>query len=245
MFGSVIKRSLFQWRFLCLVLLAAAVLLLGEADKLSYAALYVIYRTVIFSQTSALLAAIICSPSTFAFCEDRENNFSHYSKMRTSNTNYGLSWLFSNFITVILGSVLTYTFAYAFLVWFTPSETRFPYSNLGVYAELVERFPIVFPVLTGLYQGLNYCLIVEMTYIVLLRLPNKFVAVGFPMIAQQVLYMLTPGFPAFLNFHDLALVDTVFQGRSILYHMGYVVMFFSFFCILTGMLFMKKNKKYA
>lgn len=244
MIASVLKRNLCTRRFWLLVIFAAFVMIVGEFDKVkaclmegaAYTALYIVFRTTLFCQSQAVVAAVMAGVCALGFCEDRENRYELYCGIRTSSFRYASAWAIGNLLTVLAASFFAYLLMFILLCTFMPmTESSFQYeNNLAPYGAWVRSFPPLYILIISFSEGCNYAVLALLSMIVLVKYPDKYVAVGVPVILQQLLYWLSLALPSFLSYYHVSIADKLFQ-RGPVFHLFYTILYFGILYMFFGM----------
>ena len=252
MIASVLKRNLFTKRFWLMSLLAACTMFLCEADKIyavfsadvSYTALYIIFRTNLFTQSQAAVSAVMAGACALSFCEDMENRYNTYSCMRTSPFNYGRAWIIGNLITVLLATFFAYLFLLLALCTVLPlTVSTYPYeNNFAPYDKWIKAFPPIYILILSFTQGCNNAFLSMLSMIVLTKRSDRYVAIGVPVVLQQLLYWCSMLMPNYLDYYSISTADNLFD-RGPIFHLCYTALFYGILFVLFGMIFIRAVEK--
>lgn len=184
-----------------------------------------------FKKVIVFFAAI---PYATAFCQDYNSGYINFVVSRSGVRSYILSntaiCVVSGFSAVFLG-IMSF---WGILSFFYPPQT---YEAMGVYSNTVINNPVIYILIVtsifSLYAAMWTASGLSLSSII----PDKYVALGSPLILGYLLEEITYRFPPYLNLYQLSHPGIEVFGKSAFSNYFYTISVFIFVIVILGYIF--------
>lgn len=250
MLAAILRKNICSKRFWMLICLSTFLMLGSEYEKIatifreSGMSIINLFNNIItFDRIRTVQAGVLAGVCALNFYENYEDGYNQYCLIRTSPVSYACSWMLGNVILVMAATLLSFLLFGVLLLPFTPMvDTSFQFDLLTPYQDWVETFPWLYFVITAFAGGCLFSVLSLASMTVVLSYPNKYVAIGIPVILSELLYGIGALLPAFLSVFSVSTAQQLFY-RGPVFHLIYTFIYFCILYLFVGWIFIRKVEK--
>lgn len=216
--------------------------------KFSEDFLYLFKYSLDASSLDPIITMICVLPYTNSFCSDWNSQYLKFVVIRSDKKSYGISKVIacalSSGCAIALGMILFFMTLIPWIKFVSPTAANFKFfstQTLGGGLLLQGHYLLYF---------LTYVYLVFLTgafwsvfgLSVSAYMPNKFVALCSPFIAEKILFIITSKFPVWLRLDKITQGSCIING-SYFISLSYATIIYTILTIGMGMLFVKAAKR--
>ncbi len=238
---SNLKRAFLSVWFPASVIAAAAMCCLCAWDYMDRGAnpVYLVDIMLNLGMLKKVLVFFAAVPFVTVYCQDFNSGYIHSLVVRSNARKYAWSDVLvcalSGFSAVFFGILVFF----AVLSFFYPVQ---PYETPDVYGSIAWNSPVLYAGILSFVFALYAAMWTVVGLTLSALLPDKYVALGSPLILGYVFEELTAGLPAFLNLYSLSHNAAVF-GQSPLLNFLYTLSIFVLVMAVSGWMFSRVVKR--
>lgn len=194
---------------------------------------YIIDLMINLSMFKKIIVFFAAVPFVTAFYEDYSSKYINSVVLRSGENKY----IISNIICCVTSGFSAVFFGIAaffmMLSFFYPSQ---PYETIGIYSGVALNHPMLYVLIIASIFSLYASIWTAAGLTLSSLIPNKYIALGSPLILGYILEELTDRFPVYFNLYKLSHAYEVFENSVILNYL-YTIAVFLFVITVSGCIF--------